>query len=75
MTTQITKSVLCYFAVIQVLLILNNHKNLDVSCKMDLDFWDCFGRKKKLCLITEEISITGVCLHTFGLAAITRETF
>ena len=23
----------------------NNHKNLDPSYKMDLDLWDCFGRK------------------------------
>ena len=48
MTTQITKSVVCNFAVIQVLLSLNNHKNLAVSRKMDLDYWDCFGRKKTL---------------------------
>ena len=33
---------------------LNNPKDLDPSCKMDLDLWDCFGRKK-ICLITEEI--------------------
>ena len=24
----------------------NNPKNLDPSCKMDLDFWDCLGRTK-----------------------------
>ena len=22
----------------------NNPKDLDLSCKMDLDFWDCLGR-------------------------------
>ena len=22
----------------------NNHKNLDPSYNMDLDYWDCFGR-------------------------------
>ena len=26
---------------------MNNPKNLDPS-KMELDFWDCFGREKKL---------------------------
>ena len=31
----------------------NNPKNLDPSYKMDLDFWDCFGREK-VCLMTEE---------------------
>ena len=31
---------------IQVLPFLNNPKDLDPSCKMDLDFWDCFGRGK-----------------------------
>ena len=24
----------------------NNPKNLDPSCKMDLDLWDCLGRLK-----------------------------
>ena len=33
---------------------LNNPKDLDLSYKIDLDFLDCFGRKK-LCLIIEEI--------------------
>ena len=42
------------FAIIQVLSFLNNPKDLDPSYKMDLDFWDCFGRKN-MCLITEEI--------------------
>ena len=40
------KSVLCNFAVIRVLPFLNNPKDLNPSYKMDLDFWDCFGRKK-----------------------------
>ena len=42
------------FAIISILPFLNNPKDLDPSCKMDLDFWDCFGRKK-LHLITKEI--------------------
>ena len=33
---------------------LNNPKGLDPSYRMDLDFWDCFGRKQ-LCLIIKEI--------------------
>ena len=28
----------------------NNPRNLDPSYKMDLDFWDCFGREKLLSL-------------------------
>ena len=47
-------SVLCSFAVIRVLPFLKNPKDVDLSYKMDLDFWDCFGRKKH-CLISEEI--------------------
>ena len=43
------------FAIIRVLPFLNNPKGLDPSYKTDLDFWDCFGRKKILHLITEEI--------------------
>ena len=43
---QIIKSALCNFAVIRVLPLLNNPKDLDPSCKTNLDFWDCFGRKK-----------------------------
>ena len=39
---------------ILILPFLNNPKDLDPSYKMDLDLWDCFGRKK-LHLITEEI--------------------
>ena len=46
MSTKMFKSVLCKFAVIRVLPFLNNPKDLDLSYKMDLDFWDCFGRKK-----------------------------
>ena len=46
MSTKIIKSVLFNFAVIQVLPFLNNPKHLDPSYKLDLDFWDCFGRKK-----------------------------
>ena len=32
----------------QVLPFQNNLKDLDPSYKMDLDFWDCFGRKRTL---------------------------
>ena len=42
------------FAIIQILPFLNNPKDVDPSFKMDLDFWDCFG-KKNLRLITEEM--------------------
>ena len=48
-TGTITKSVLRNFVIIQILPFLNNPKDLDPSCKMDLDFWDCFGRNE-LCL-------------------------
>ena len=48
------KSVLWNFAAIRVLPFLNNHKDLGPSYKMDLDFWNCFGRKK-LYLMTEEM--------------------
>ena len=51
---QMTKSVLWNFAIIRVLPFLNNPKDLDPSYKTNLDFWDCFERKK-LRLITEEI--------------------
>ena len=40
---------------IQVLLFLNNAKDLDPSYKMDLDFRNCFGRGKKLHLFSKEI--------------------
>ena len=36
------------FAIIPILPFLNNPKDLDLSYKMDLDLWDCFGRKKTL---------------------------
>ena len=36
---------LCY--VVCVLPFLNNPKALGLSFKMDLDFWDCFGRNKR----------------------------
>ena len=31
---------------IKVFLFQNHPKNLDPSCKMDLDYWDCFGKGK-----------------------------
>ena len=42
------KSVLCSFTIIHVLPFLNNPKDIDPFYKMDLDFWDCFGRTKTL---------------------------
>ena len=42
------------FAIIGVLPFLNSSKYLDLSYKMDLDFWIVL-EGKKLCLITEEI--------------------
>ena len=30
---------------IRVLPFINNPKDLDLTYKTDLDFWDCFGRK------------------------------
>ena len=36
------------FAVIQVLPSLNYPKDLDPSYKMDLDIWDCLGKKKSV---------------------------
>ena len=38
---------------LHVLPFLNSPKYLAPSCKTDLGFWDCFGRK--ICLITKEI--------------------
>ena len=42
------------FTVLLVLPFLNNPKDLDLSYKMDINFWDCFGRKT-LSLISKEI--------------------
>ena len=36
------------FCYIPILPFLNNPKDLDPSYKMDLDLWDCLGRKKTL---------------------------
>ena len=52
-TTNYTSPItLCYNT---ILTFLNNPKDLDPSYKMDLDFWNCFGREKNLRLIAEEI--------------------
>ena len=48
MTTNNHISPICSFAIIQVLPFLNTPKHLDPSYKMDLDVWDCFGRKRTL---------------------------
>ena len=46
--TKITKSVLCNFAIIRLLPLLNNPKNLDPSYKMDLDFWIVLEEKNSV---------------------------
>ena len=51
---QITKSVEWNFATIWVLSFLNNPKDLDLSCKIDLDFLALIW-KEILSLITEEM--------------------
>ena len=48
--------ILKHFTVIPISPFQNNPKDLDPSFKMDLDLWDCFGRKK-LHLIIEEIRL------------------
>ena len=65
--TKITKSVLCNFAIIQVLPFLNNSKHLDLSYETDLDFLDCFGRKI-LCLITKGICYMKMHLKYEGVS-------
>ena len=46
---------------------LNNPIDLDLSYKMDLDFWDCCKRKKSV-LLTEEIwYVLGKSRVTFKL--------
>ena len=39
-------TILVIQGIILVLPFLNSPNDLDPSYKMDLDFWDCFGRKK-----------------------------
>ena len=34
----------------EILSFQNNPKDLDLSCKMDLDLWDCLGRVKLVLL-------------------------
>ena len=41
-----TKSVLWNFAILGILPFQNNSRDLDPSYKMDLDFWNYFGRSK-----------------------------
>ena len=48
MITNNLKLVLLNFAIIGVLPFLNNLKYLKPSYKIDLELWDCFGRKKTL---------------------------
>ena len=50
---------------------LNNSKYLDPSDKTDLDFWDCFGRKKH-CLITEEIRYHKLIYFLFYFNSFTK---
>ena len=41
----------------------NNPKDLDPSCKMDLDLWDYFGREKHLFKLSQLIYISAVVLE------------
>ena len=59
-----TKSVLLNFAILPVLPFLNISKDLDPSYKMDLDFWDCFGRKKTLSYNRRNM-VAAACLVDF----------
>ena len=52
------------FGVIQVLPFLSNLNDLDPSFKMDLDFWDCFERKKMLSY--ERIQYASKCYYTYS---------
>ena len=47
-------------------------QDLDPSYKMDLDLWDCFGRKK-LCLITEEIWYSKFAKDCFNIKHIQKK--
>ena len=51
------------FAIIGVLPFLNNSKDLDMSCKVDLDFLGFVWKEKKLLLITEEIWYKTIFVH------------
>ena len=42
------------FCKMRVLPFLNNPNDQDPSYKMDLDFWDCYGRKQNLRWWTDE---------------------
>ena len=52
---------------IPILPFLNNPKDLDPSCKTDLDLSDCFGRRKKLRLITKKYGISKLMDGAFWL--------
>ena len=41
----------------------NKSKNLDPSYKMDLEFWDCFGKKKKK---KKNIKRIGLVIKTYN---------
>ena len=49
------------------LIFLNNPKDLDLSYKTDLDFLNCFGRKKKLSydIQTKHCSAVGISADIF----------
>ena len=54
------------FAITRVLLLpfRNNSKDLDPSLKMDLDFWDCFGRNTVHTLRGPKMRTTEECTHS-----------
>ena len=43
MYSSVLQSIVHYF-ISSVFFFQNNPKNLDPSCKMDLDLWDCLGK-------------------------------
>ena len=54
--------VLWNLAIIRILPFLNSPKNLDLSCKTDLDFWDCFGRKILSCSRRNAVKISDLSM-------------
>ena len=45
---------------------LNNPKDLDPSCKMDLDLWDCLGRVKIGIIAKFHRTDLVICSHSIG---------
>ena len=44
----------------------NNPKDLDPSCKMDLDLWDCLGREKIGIIAKFHRTDLVICSHSIG---------